>query len=294
MNSTVGSLPLMGERTEPRDHHGGMVEIRPASAWPKVDLAELWAYRSLFFFLVWRDIKSRYSQTVLGAGWAVVQPVLSMIIFTVIFGRFAKIPSDGVPYQVFSLTALVPWTYFSTALTASSNSLITHTALVTKVYFPRLVIPSAAVLGAMVDFIISFAVLLILMLSYGIVARPLAILLVPVLVCLTTITAIGMGCWLSALNIQFRDFRHITPFLVQVWMFGSPIVYPLSLVPEQYRLLYSMNPMAGAISAFRSVLLGTTPIPWPELGVSFVGALVLLFTGALYFRRTERIFADVA
>lgn len=294
VNSAVEPLRLMGEQTVTQDRPGGVVQIRPAPAWPTIDLGELWTYRSLFFFLVWRDIKSRYSQTVLGAGWAVLQPVLSMVVFTIIFGRFAKIPSDGVPYQVFSLTALVPWSYFSTALTSSSNSLLMQSALVTKVYFPRLVIPSAAVLGAMVDFAIAFVVLLVLMLKYGIVARPVAGLLVPILVGITTITAIGMGCWLSALNIQFRDFRHLTPFLIQVWMFASPIVYPMSLVPERYRSLYSINPMAGVISAFRSVLLGSTPIPWSELGVSSLAALILLFSGAMYFRRTERVFADVA
>jgi lipopolysaccharide transport system permease protein len=294
VNSVVEPLTLMGEQTVTQDRRGGVVQIRPAPAWPTIDLGELWAYRSLFFFLVWRDIKSRYSQTVLGAGWAVLQPVLSMVVFTIIFGRFAKIPSDGLPYQVFSLTALVPWSYFSTALTSSSNSLVMQSSLVTKVYFPRLVIPSAAVLGAMVDCVIAFVVLLVLMLWYGIVARPVAGLLVPMLVGITTITAIGMGCWLSALNIQFRDFRHLTPFLVQVWMFASPIVYPMSLVPERYRSLYCINPMAGVISAFRSVLLGSTPIPWPELAVSSLSALVILFSGALYFRRTERVFADVA
>ncbi|HWK88592.1 MAG TPA: ABC transporter permease, partial [Longimicrobium sp.] len=210
-----------------------MLVIEPAGRWPRIDLRELWAYRGLFFFLVWRDVKVRYAQTVLGAGWAILQPVLTMLVFTVIFGRFANIPSDGVPYAVFSLAALVPWTYFSTALSGASNSLVSSTNLITKVYFPRLVIPFAPVLAGLVDFAVALVVLGAVMLYYGIVPGALALVVVPLLLLGMMLTAAGVGCWLAALNIQYRDVKHVTPFLVQVWMYASPIVYPMSLVPER-------------------------------------------------------------
>jgi lipopolysaccharide transport system permease protein len=268
--------------------------IEPVGRWPKVDLRELWAYRGLFGFLVWRDIKVRYAQTVLGAGWAILQPVLTMLVFTVIFGGFAKIPSDGVPYAVFSLAALVPWTYFSTALSGASNSLVSSTHLITKVYFPRLVIPFAPVLAGLVDFAIAFVILLAVALAYGIVPGALSLVVVPVLVVAMAATAAGVGCWLAALNIQYRDVKYVTPFLVQVWMYASPVVYPMSLVPEKYRAIYALNPMVGIIEGFRSVLLGTGPVSWPMLGFSLLTGGVLFVSGALYFRGVERVFADVA
>ena len=268
--------------------------IEPAGRWPRIDLRELWAYRGLFFFLVWRDVKVRYAQTVLGAGWAILQPVLTMLVFTVIFGRFANIPSDGVPYAVFSLAALVPWTYFSTALSGASNSLVSSTNLITKVYFPRLVIPFAPVLAGLVDFAVALAVLGAVMLFYGIVPGPLALVVVPLLLLGMMLTSAGVGCWLAALNIQYRDVKHVTPFLVQVWMYASPIVYPMSLVPEKYRGYYALNPMAGIVEGFRAVLLGTGAVAWPTIGLSLAVGAVLFLTGALYFRRTERVFADVA
>lgn len=268
--------------------------IEPAGRWPRIDLRELWAYRGLFFFLVWRDVKVRYAQTVLGAGWAILQPVLTMLVFTVIFGRFANIPSDGVPYAVFSLAALVPWTYFSTALSGASNSLVSSTNLITKVYFPRLVIPFAPVLAGLVDFAVALVVLGAVMLFYGIVPGPLALVVVPLLLLGMMLTSAGVGCWLAALNIQYRDVKHVTPFLVQVWMYASPIVYPMSLVPEEYRGYYALNPMAGIVEGFRAVLLGTGAVAWPTIGLSLAVGAVLFLTGSLYFRRTERVFADVA
>lgn len=275
------------EREEPT------VIIEPSGPWPRIDFRELWAYRNLFLFLVWRDIKVRYAQTVLGAGWAILQPVLAMAVFTLIFGNFAKIPSDGVPYPVFSLAALVPWIYFSTALTTASNSLIANPNLITKVYLPRLVIPFAPVLAGLVDFAIALVILFAMMLAFGIVPSS-GVALLPILVLIMMMAAAGIGCLLAALNVQYRDVKHIVPFLVQVLMFASPIVYPMSLVPEAYRVAYALNPMAGVIEGFRSVLLGTNSISWPLLSVSAVSSVVFLTIGALYFRRMERIFADVA
>ncbi|HEY7637477.1 MAG TPA: ABC transporter permease [Gemmatimonadales bacterium] len=269
-------------------------EIVPGARWPSIDLGDLWAYRSLLLLLVWRDIKSRYSQTVLGAGWAVLQPVLPMAVFSLVFGRFARIPSEGIPYPVFSLAALVLWSYFSSALSGASNSLILNRNLLTKVYFPRLVIPGAPVLAALVDFAIAFGVLLLVLLLYGLVPQAASIVLIPILVLLVSLAAMGAGSWLAALSVQYRDVRHLNPFLVQIWMFASPIVYPLSLVPEGYRWLYSLNPMAGVITAFRGLLLGT-PLPTPaQLALSAVGAVGMFLAGTLYFRHAERVFADVA
>jgi lipopolysaccharide transport system permease protein len=268
--------------------------IEPAARWPRVDLRELWLYRQLLFFLVWRDLKVRYAQTVLGIGWAVLQPLLSMLVFTVIFGRFAKVPSDGIPYAVFSLAAVVPWTYFSTAFSTSSNSLVTSSNLISKVYFPRLVVPIAPVLAAIVDLLIGFVVLAALMMVYHVAPSPAAIVMVPLLVLLMAITATGVGCWLSALNIQYRDVKHLVPFLSQIWMYASPIVYPVSLVPERLRPFYALNPMVGIVEGFRSVLLQSGPIPWRLLAISATTGTLLLVGGALYFRRTERLFADIA
>lgn len=294
IDSTLAPVAGVAPPHPPERASAPTLVIEPAGRWPTIDLRELWAYRGLFFFLVWRDVKVRYAQTVLGAGWAILQPVLTMLVFTVIFGRFASIPSDGVPYAVFSLAALVPWTYFSTALSGASNSLVSSTNLITKVYFPRLVIPFAPVLAGLVDFAIALVVLGLVMVGYGIAPTPLALLVVPLLVAGMVLTAAGVGCWLSALNIQYRDVKHVTPFLVQVWMYASPIVYPMSLVPERYRAIYALNPMAGIVEGFRAVLLGTSAVSWPTIGLSLLVGAVLFVTGALYFRRTERVFADVA
>ena len=268
--------------------------LEPSGSWPKIDLRELWAYRGLFFFLVWRDIKVRYAQTVLGAGWAVLQPLLTMVVFTVIFGIFARIPSDGVPYPVVSLAGLVPWTYFAAALSGASNSLVASSNLITKVYFPRLVIPYAPVLAGLVDFLIGMGILAAFMLYYGIAPTVAALWVVPVLVVAMMMTAAGVGSWMAALNIQYRDVKYVIPFLVQIWMYASPIVYPMSLVPERYRTLYALNPMAGVIEGFRSVLLGAETVSWGSIGISLGAGAVLFVSGALYFRRMERVFADVA
>ncbi|MBW3654542.1 MAG: ABC transporter permease [Gemmatimonadetes bacterium] len=270
------------------------VVIAPSGRWPRLDVQELWRYRSLFFFLVWRDIKVRYAQTALGVGWAVLQPLLTMGVFTLIFGRFARIPSDGVPYALFSLSALVPWTYFSTALAGAGNSLVTERNLITKVYFPRLVVPFAPVLAGLADFAVGMGMLLLVMLGAGRVPTVAALAIVPLAVLVMVLTAAGVGSWLAALNVQYRDFRYVIPFLVQVWMFASPIVYPASLVPERYRAVYALNPMVGVIEAMRSVLFGTAPLDWAAFGVSLLAAVLLFVTGTLYFRQTERVFADVA
>jgi lipopolysaccharide transport system permease protein len=239
-------------------------------------------------------VKVRYAQTVLGAGWAIVQPVLTMIVFSAVFGELAGISSDGVPYPVFSLAALVPWTYFSGALSGSSNSLVANSNLITKVYFPRLVIPLAPVLAGLVDLAIAGVLLAALMAWYGFVPHLLAIVVLPLLILTMMLTAAGVGCWMSALGIQYRDVKYVLPFMVQIWMYVSPVVYPMSEVPERYRLLYSLNPMAGVIEGFRSVLLQTNSVSWTQLALSPAIAVVLFVTGSLYFRRTERVFADVA
>jgi lipopolysaccharide transport system permease protein len=294
LESSTRSVASSDTTAPPPGPGARVVQIEPARGWPKLEIGELLSYRGLLLLLAWRDVKSRYSQTVLGAGWAVLQPVLAMIVFSVIFGRFAKVPSDGVPYPVFSLAALVPWTYFSSALTGSSSSLVTNRSLLTKVYFPRLVIPAAQVLAALVDFAIALLVLLAVMLAFGMVPRLETLWMLPLLLAIISMTALGAGCLLAALNVQYRDVRHLSPFLVQLWMYASPIVYPMSLLPEQYRALYAINPLAGAITGFRAMLLGTEPVTALQLGLSLAGAVGVFLAGTLYFRRTERVFADIA
>ncbi len=258
-----------------------------------IDWAELWAYRDLFYFLVWRDIKTRYAQSILGVGWAIIQPVFRMVVFTIVFGNLAQIDSDGVPYAIFSYTALVPWSYFASSLTAASNSLATSTNMVQKVYFPRLVIPFSPVLSGLVDFAIAFLLLFGLMLWFDVWPTS-GIVLLPLLVLLMMISSAGLGLWLTALSVQYRDVQYGMNFVVQLLMYAAPVVYPASNVPEQFRLLYGIFPMAGVIEGFRSVLLGTNPIPWDLLGVGTVSALVIFISGMLYFNYMERYFADVA
>ena len=269
------------------------IEIKPKSGWRLIDLKELVAYRDLFFFLVWRDIKVVYSQTVLGFLWAIIRPVFSMIVFSVVFGRLARMPSDNIPYPVFSYVALIPWTYFSTALSGSTQSLISNVNMITKVYFPRLIIPLTPVLAGLVDFAISFIVLACLMAWYQIVPT-IYILVLPLLILLMVLTASGIGMWLSAMAIQYRDIRHAMSFLVQLLMYAAPVVWPVSLIPVKYRLIYGVYPMAGVIEGFRSALIGTTPMPWDLIGIGALSALVIAVSGAFYFRRMERVFADVA
>jgi lipopolysaccharide transport system permease protein len=285
-------MPLQVPRSARHDAAPVLV-IEPSGRWPRINLREIWAHRELFFFLVWRDIKVRYAQTVLGALWAILQPVLQMLVFTAVFGILARMPSDGIPYPVFTLSALVPWTFFSTALTTSSSSLVNNPELISKIYFPRLVIPLAPVLAALLDFSIAFVVLLVVMFAFGVTPHLVAIGMVPVLLLLIMMTATGVGCWLSALNIQYRDIKQIIPLLMQIWMYASPIIYPVSLIPERFRPFYALNPMVGVISGFRAVLVGTGEIQWATLGISIAMAFVLLVSGAFYFRRTERVFADV-
>lgn len=266
--------------------------IEPRRGWVQLGLRELWEYRELLFFLTWRDVKVRYKQTVLGAAWAVLQPLMTMVVFSLFFGRLAGIPSDDVPYPIFSYTALVPWTLFATGLTQASNSLVGSANLIRKIYFPRLLVPLASVLSSLVDFAIAFAVLLLMMLFYGFVPTPNALWL-PLLLALTLVTTLGVGLWLAALNVQFRDVRYTLPFLTQLWLFATPIAYPSSLLPPQWRVLYGLNPMAGVVEGFRWALLGTGTAPGPMIAVSALAAVLLMASGALYFRRMERTFADI-
>ena len=267
--------------------------IEPRSGWQLIDWRELRDYRDLFLFLTWRNIKVLYAQSAIGIGWAVIQPLFSMIIFTIVFGRLAKVSSDGAPYAVFSFTALVPWTYFSNSLTQGTNSLVQNANMISKVYFPRLILPMSAVAAKLLDFSIAMLVLAALMVWYGMVPT-LGILALPLLIFLMILTAAGLGAWLTALAIQYRDVKHAMTFVVQLLMYAAPVVYPTSLIPERYQLLYAINPMVGVIEGFRAALLGTRPMPWDLIGVGAASALVIALTGALYFRRKERVFADVA
>jgi lipopolysaccharide transport system permease protein len=259
-------------------------------AWPK--LRELWEYRELVYFFAWRDIKVRYKQTVLGALWAIIQPFFTMVIFSLFFGRLAKVPSDGLPYPIFSYAALVPWTFFSNALTQAANSLVLSSNMIKKIYFPRLALPIATVLAGVVDFVLAFVVLLGMMLFYGLVPT-LNILWLPLFLLLALVTSLGVGLWLSAMNVQFRDVHYTIPFLTQAWLFVTPIAYPSSLLSEPWRTLYGLNPMAGVVDGFRWALLGTGTAPGTMTIVSAVVALALFISGAFYFRRMEQSFADV-
>jgi lipopolysaccharide transport system permease protein len=267
--------------------------IEPKSGWQIIDWYELYNYRDLFRFLVWRGIKARYAQSVIGVGWAVIQPVVSMLLFTIIFGKLAKVSSDGVPYALFSFAALVPWTYFSNAVTEASGSLVTNANMISKVYFPRLVLPTASVLSKLVDFSISFGVLVVLMLIYR-VLPPVQVIFLPVLIFLMMTTASGLGMWLTALSVQYRDIKHSINFVMQLLMYASPVVYPASLVPEQYQWAYALNPMVGVIEGFRSCLLNSRSMPWGFILIGTVSASLILISGMLYFRRREKLFADVA
>ena len=267
--------------------------IQPSKGWVSLQLQELWKYRELLYFLTWRDIKVRYKQTVLGAAWAVLQPFMTMVVFSLFFGRLAKIPSDGVPYPIFSYAALVPWTFFASGLSQSSNSLVGNANLIKKVYFPRLAIPLATVLSGAVDFLIAFVVLIGMMFFFGITPT-INVIFLPFLVLLAFVTAFGVGLWLSAMNVQFRDVRYTLPFLTQFWLFITPIAYPSSMIEnETLRAIYGINPMAGVVEGFRWALLGTDSAPGPVIIVSSIVALLLLISGLYYFRRMEKTFADV-
>jgi lipopolysaccharide transport system permease protein len=266
--------------------------IQPPGRLDSLDIAALWEYRELLYFLVWRDVKVRYKQSLIGAGWAIIQPVMTMAIFTVVFGNFAKIPSDGMPYAVFAYAALLPWTYFSSALSRSGTGLVSNANLITKVYFPRLIIPLASVIAPAVDFLFAFLVLLGLMAWFGI-APTWGILALPLFFLLAMITALAVGLWLSPLNARYRDVGHTIPFLIQFWMFASPVVYPVSLIPESWRLIYSLNPMVGVIEGFRWALLGKANTDFSSILVSIAVVLVLLAGGIVFFKRMERTLADV-
>ena len=257
-----------------------------------INWQELWHYRDLFLFLIWRDIKTRYAQSVLGIGWAIIQPLFSMVVFTIVFGNLAKVSSDGVPYAIFSYAALVPWTYFSSALTDSTNSLVNASTMITKVYFPRLVLPIAPVFGKLIDFGIAMVILGGFMIYFRITPTVWAFFL-PYLILMMILSAAGIGMWLTAMAVQYRDIRYAMSLAVTLLMYAAPVVYPASSVPDQWRVLYSINPMVGVIEGFRASLLGTTAMPWDFIWVGTVSALVFFFSGLVYFRRMEKIFADV-
>src|SRR6266436_9761794 len=266
--------------------------IDPPSGWTSIGFRELWDYRELLYFLTLRDIKVRYKQTALGAAWAVIQPFFMMVVFSLFFGRLAGVKSDGIPYPIFTFCALLPWQLFAHALTESSNSLVANERLITKVYFPRLAVPISAVLGGLIDFAIAFVILLLMMAYYRIVPTR-AIFALPAFILLAIVTALGVGLWLSALNVKYRDVRYTITFLVQFWLFATPVAYPSSIVPERWRMVYGLNPMAGVVEGFRWALLGKSQGPGGLLVVS-IAVVILIFLGGLYyFRRMEAEFADV-
>jgi lipopolysaccharide transport system permease protein len=268
------------------------VHITARRGWLALDLAELWAYRELLYFFVWRDIKVRYKQTVIGAAWAILQPVMTMLVFSLFFGRLAKIPSQGLPYPVFYYCALLPWMYFSTAMQGATNIVVDQQRVITKIYFPRVVLPIAAVLSGLLDFAISFIVFLAMMVYYRIVPTK-AIIWLPGFTLLAILTALGVGLWLSALNALYRDVRYVLPFLVQFWMFASPVAYASSLVPEKWRWLYGLNPMAGVIEGFRWALTGHGQPPGILLAASAGAVILLVFSGLVYYHAVEGTIADV-
>ena len=276
--------------TPPATEH--RVLLRPSRGWASIGLRELWEYRELLYFLTWRDLTVRYKQTVLGVTWAVIQPFMTMVVFSLFFGRLAKIPSDGVPYPVFSYAGLVPWMFFANSLNQSSNSLVSNANLITKVYFPRLAAPIAAVLSGVVDLTFASLVLLGMLPYYGL-APTWNIVWLPFFLLLAIVSSLGVGLWLSALNVQFRDVRYAVPFLTQLWMFATPIAYPSSLLSERWVFLYALNPMVGVVEGFRWALLGTATAPGLSVAASSLVALALLIGGALYFRKMEKTFADM-
>jgi lipopolysaccharide transport system permease protein len=286
--SSARELPSAASGAAP----AAVTYIRPTRGWTSLRLRELWEYRELVFFLIWRDIKVRYKQTALGVAWALIQPLFTMVIFSLFFGRLAKMPSDGVPYHLFAYAGLIPWTFFANGLMQSANSTVGSAQLIKKVYFPRLIIPVSAVLSGGMDFLLSFGLLLLMILLAGLRITA-AVFWLPFLIVLALVTALGVGLWLAALNVLYRDVRYLLPFLVQMWLFATPIAYPSSLLPEPWRTLYGLNPMAGVVEGFRWALLRTETAPGPIVAVSSAVSLAILIGGAYYFRRMERTFADV-
>jgi lipopolysaccharide transport system permease protein len=266
--------------------------IEASRGWVALKLGELWEYRELLYFLTWREVKVRYKQTALGAAWAIIQPLFTMLVFSLFFGRLAKVPSDGIPYPLFSLAGLIPWTFFANGLAQSSNSLVTSANLISKVYFPRLTIPLSSVLSGTVDFAISFILLVGMMALYHRMPS-LQCVYLPLFFLLAFVTALGVGLWLSALNVEYRDVRYTVPFLTQFWMFATPIAYPASMLSQKWRILYGLNPMVGVVEGFRWSLLGTNTAPGPMIAVSTLASVLILAGGAFYFRRMEKTFADI-
>jgi len=289
MSSLAGVSVRAGrERANPAP----VLRICHSTGTAALGIRELWEYRELFWFLTVRDIKVRYKQTLLGASWAVIQPLFTMLVFSLFFGRLAKVPSDNLHYPIFSFAALVPWTFFANGLTLSSNSLVGSANLITKVYFPRLIVPAAAVVSGLVDLLIAMLVLVGMMVFYGVGVQVTALWILP-LTLLAVISSLGVGLWLSALNVEYRDVRHAVPFIAQFWMFITPVAYPSSLLSEPWRTLYGLNPMAGVVEGYRWALLGANTAPGPMVAMSAVTALLVLVGGAFYFKRMEKSFADV-
>jgi len=283
---------LFNNKQSTADTSVPVIDIRPSRSWVPINLKDLWIYRELLYFLTWREIKVRYKQTILGFAWAIIQPFFMMVVFTLFFGNLAKVPSEGIPYPLFNYAALLPWTLFAEGLTRSSNSLVQDANLVRKIYFPKLVMPLSGVLSPVVDFAIAFTILIGMMFYYG-YSPTVNILWLPLFILLAVATALGTGLWLSALNIKYRDIRYVIPFIIQIWMFASPVVYSSNLLPQQFQLIYALNPMSGVIEGFRWALLGTEP-PGAMIAVSACIVFLLVVTGAYYFRHSEKTFADVS
>jgi len=292
IHEQVKQLPTVPGSASIELPHSSIYRIKPSKGWVSLGLRELWQYRELMYFLTWRDIKVRYKQTILGAAWAILQPLLTMLIFSLFFGRLAKIPSDHIPYPLFSFAGLVPWTFFANGLSQASNSLVGSADLIKKVFFPRLAIPTASVIAGLVDFLLAFFVLLMMCAFYRI-APSSNFMWLPVFALLAFVTSLGTGLWLSALNVHFRDVRHVVPFFVQIWLFATPIAYPSSMISEPWRTIFGINPMVGVVEGFRWSLLGTQTRPGPMILVSSCIAIITLVSGAYYFRRTEKHFADI-
>jgi len=270
-----------------------VIRIRASEGWASLNLRELWEFRELLYFFTWRDIKVRYKQTVMGASWAILQPLFAMVIFSIVFGKMAKMPSDGIPYPIFSYAALVPWLFFSNGLSKASGSLVGGSNMLKKIYFPRMALPISAILGGFVDFVLAFIVLLLMMVYYGIMPT-VNVIWLPYLLFLILITSLGVSLWLSSMNVQFRDVKYVVPFFIQAWMFITPVVYPASMITDEFwRAMYALNPMVGVIEGFRWALLGTDTAPGWLILISTTVAVILLVSGAFYFRRMERTFADV-
>src|SRR5512138_260959 len=281
----------MATKSAALPHQPETIYIRPTTGLAALNLVDLWTYRELVAFMIWRDIKVRYKQTLLGAAWAILQPLLTMLVFNFVFGTVAKVPTDGVPYPIFSYAALLPWGMFTAALNTASRSLTANQNMVTKIYFPRLVLPLASVLGGLVDFAIAFVILIVLMIYYKVTPTA-AVWLLPLFLLLTIVTALGVALWLSAINVQYRDVNYVLPFLTQFWLFLTPVAYSVKVISDKWQLVYSLNPMAGVVNGFRWALLGTNSGPNLNMAISVAISLVVLVSGLFYFRSMERSFAD--